>query len=54
MKNDLFYFVVSTQKSKYIFGCNFENTRSKWISAFQQCLEHVKMYPDSIKNFKRN
>jgi hypothetical protein len=24
MKNDLFYFVVSSPKNKYVFGCNFK------------------------------
>lgn len=54
MKNDLFYFVVSTPKSKYTFARAFEETVNRWVSAFKQCLDNVKMYPDSISCFNRN
>lgn len=54
MKNEMFYFVVSTSKSKYTFACYYHETVRKWISGFKQCLENIKMYPESIVCFKKN
>ena len=54
MKNDLFYFVVSSPKNKYVFGRNFQTTVKKWISAYEASIDHFNTYTDSIKQFQRN
>lgn len=54
MKNDLFYFVVGSPKSKYVFGCNFQTTVKKWISVYEASNDHFNTYKDSIIQFKRN
>jgi hypothetical protein len=57
MKDGLSYFTISSitkAATKYVFGCYFEETVKRWVSAMSECLKIINNYSNTLNKYKQN